>query len=269
MFAPTRRDPEVVRNTIPEERMAWLGKAGDFEYATHKGTEYAVDLHPSELSDHASVDGQILVRRISHEVIDGSRFENHRTHRAVPVPSGSFAAAEARKQARLEAQERRANPPYRGVDALAPIQALAAKLPQFLAGPDPTQITGYTSEYTGDGRAMRVHMSGLLRKQDALATPGRPAIRGLRAVLDVLEAKGIHLEPTQDGASVFVRSRGGRLDPQLREAIRATARLLAGELTGSPVRCELCPDKSRAAAVTILEVDVAACEPCAAEERSE
>jgi hypothetical protein len=138
-------------------------------------------------------------------------------------------------------------PPYRPVDALASIAALRAKLPHFYAGPVP---------------------GNLLLKQDALALPGRAAIRGPRQVLDYLEGKGIRLSPTSDGSSVLVRAKSGRLDPALREAIRATARLLAGELTGNPVSCELCRGrgKDRQPAVTVIEVDIAACESCASEE---
>jgi hypothetical protein len=44
--------------------------------------------------------------------------------------------------------------------------------------------------------------------------------------------------------------------------------LLAGELTGNPVSCELCRGKDRRPAVTVIEVDIAACESCASEEQA-
>jgi hypothetical protein len=50
--------------------------------------------------------------------------------------------------------------------------------------------------------------------------------------------------------------------------VRATARLLAGELTGNPVSCELCSGKDRQPAITIAEVDIAVCERHATEEQA-
>jgi hypothetical protein len=233
------RTPSVAE-TMRSYEVEPIGTVAGKQYARHKdGRELLIGspVMPWE-GDNPPGPSEVHIERREKVQTREMAFPEMRTTtiRATVVPAGSYEKAKVAEQARQEANARRANPGYRPVDALAAVHALAPRQGQYVIGDQPRNPL-------------------LSQSTPGLAIPGRPAIRGPREIIDYLTGKGLRLEVTPDGTGVLVRAKSGRLDSNIREAIRATARLLAGELTGSPVSCELCHD--RRPAVTILEVDVA------------
>jgi hypothetical protein len=239
-----------VAEKIRSSEVEVLGTVAGRQYARQDGRELLIgsQVEPWE-TDNPPRPNEVWIERRERYQDKSMAFAEMRTVRirATALPAGSYEQAKAAERTRQEANARRANPGYRPVDALAAVHALAPRQGQYIIGDAPANLL-------------------LSQSKPGLAIPGRPAIRGPRAIIDYLTGKGIRLEPTPDGTGVLVRAKSGRLDSNIREAIRATARLLAGELTGNPVSCELCRGKDRRPAITILEVDVAACEQHATEE---
>jgi hypothetical protein len=214
-----------VAETIRSSEVEPIGIAAGKQYARHKdGRELLIGspVEPWETDNPVRPD-EVWIERRERYQDKSMAFAEMRTVRirATVVADGSYEQALQSEQAKEAAKQRSANPGYRPVDALAAIHALAPRPEHYIIGDAPANLL-------------------LSQSTPALTIPGRAAIRGPREIIDYLTGKGLRLEPIADGSGVLVRTKRGRLDSNIREAIRATARLLAGELTGNPVLCELC-----------------------------
>jgi hypothetical protein len=222
----------IVRRSTPRAldpmEVVVLGEVRGRRYVTHEGREYQMDPSPmSEFEVHEAIpDDQIRIKR--DETLIEEDGHQHRTTvlwRGREVPPGTFRglveqdqALEGKKQAR-----RRSRP----VDLLDRL------------GYQPDLIVGAGRPAGG-------------------YSPPKPSIRGPRAILDWLEARGTRLSLTADGR-LYAEMRPGA-HVRLLPTIRLAERLLAAELRGEPLPCELPGHEEPAPAVTIVAVDVAACE---------
>ena len=240
MFATTRRDPSAVQRTISESKLRWLGRAPDgYDYAEHGGKEYAVDIHLSpDPGDYVRQPGEILVMRVHRELIDGSPFEHHGTHRAFEVAPGTYASLA------VKADRRPVEKPMRAWDALSTLPALTRREPTRIATVPPASLPEV----------------GLLKTlMGAKADPGiiefgghQPPERTPAGIIAYLERRGVELSLAR--GRLLARSRNPiRFDD--RELIEKAAELIVGHLRGSPVLCSLCAES----AVTIAYPDAPMC----------
>lgn len=222
MFA-TRRDPNIVGAMVNESKLVWLGRGTDFDYATYKGTEYAVDRYPGNPEDYSRQRGELFVMRVRREVIDGSDFEHHQTHRAVPVPSGTYASLAAK--APKPAPEK----PMRAWDALATLPIMQRREPLRL----PTVPVGNNVTV------------GLWKAQHGKQPPvpyievngNEPPERSPAGIIAHLERRGIALSLAR--GQLLARSRTPiRTDDKA--LIEQAEELIVGVLRGSPLLCSLC-----------------------------
>lgn len=235
------RDPNLVRATVPEGKLEWLGRGPDGnDYAIHNRREYLVEPGSSYPEDYSRLEGEILVMRVAHEMIDGSRLEHHRTHRGIPVPAGTFAAMVARvadRKAKLEAK-----PKPRPLDGLADHPFLARRPDGILPIAEPP--AGY--------------FAALLSKTPtAIRLPGRERRQGVAAILAVLQERGITLHLSPAGTMYAL---GARITTPARSLIEQAAPLLHAHLRGQPLRCEFQHPEQAPEAVTLLVGGAAVCD---------
>jgi hypothetical protein len=222
---------------LSDQHAERLIPVGGIKYVRVDGDEY--QLGGEQDNDTARASGgpflsvPIVERDGSKELITGNRL--YQLH---PVPRGSHAAAVAKAQAK-----RRGPAPVRLVDGLTGLHLLGRRLPMIVA-----------SDTTGSSTVLAAAASA---RPATGYDAGRGVTRG-RAILTVLERKGIHLEAS--GGRLLVRSPGGRLTGEEAEVISRASRLLLGFL-GDGAPCELGHPKGKATpeAVTVLLGGALAC----------
>lgn len=92
----TTRDPAVVARTVPESKVKWLGRAKGGEFGVINGAEYQVDARSSNPGDYNPRPGELFVMRVTEEMVDGSKWQQHRHHRAFGVTPGTYATGRGR-----------------------------------------------------------------------------------------------------------------------------------------------------------------------------
>jgi hypothetical protein len=97
----------------------------------------------------------------------------------------------------------------------------------------------------------------LSKTQTAIRLPGREQRRGVQAILDVLQAKGVELRLTESGAMYAIRA---RITSDVRSLIEDARPLLLAHLRAQPLRCELRHQEQAPEAVTLLVGGAAVCE---------
>ena len=242
MIGLTRRDPNIVRATVPESKVKWLGRAADgYDYAVHDGLEYAVDPHASKPEDYARRPGELYVMRVWHEVIDGSKFEHHATHRAQRVPDGTYAALDAK------ASKRAAEKPMRMWGVLAALPVMQRREPTRMAAGVLSASALDTLEHlpaqTQEQRQVIAGAVDLLHhhRPPAVIEVGgnEPPERGPVGWLKRLASHGVEL--TLARGRLLARSvKPIRFDD--RQLIDKGKELIVGVLSGSPVTCSTCAE---------------------------
>jgi hypothetical protein len=231
MMPTTRRDPDVVRSTVPEGKLTWLGRLGGHDYASYQGREYIVDAYPSNPEDFSRTPGQLFIMRIRHELIDGSAYEHHATHRALPVPDGTYASLLAK------VRKPDTEPPMRTWDVLATLPLMQRREPLRIPTAPASSITvGALKAQLGPvGPLPVIEVGG-----------NQPPERSPAGIVAYLGSRGIELSLAR-----------GRLLARARKPIRAedrylierTEELIVGVLSGSPVACSLCAEPAVSIAV--------------------
>ena len=193
--------------------------------------------------------GQYWLLRTSRERIDGRLVEVDQVINATRLPVGAFDREKARAEkrtARITARHGRSAQPHL-FDALGDLPGLA---------PIPSSFTPLTPQLPHE--ADQLNIAATIRKRrhgDLLMRAGRPAIVGPRAIVDDLAARGVELVLV-DG-HVVVRSK--LLRHHDRQVVAAAAPLIAGILSGDPVRCVFDHQGEPPEAVTLAFVDAPVC----------
>jgi hypothetical protein len=232
---------------IPEAKIEKvLGVLGGHLYILHRGVEYAVDVAASEPGIFSYIEGEIRISRKRFAEDRGRRLEiGSVQHRGVPVLSGSYAGLAAKEAERKAKQERKVKP--RPLDALAIHPLLARRADGILRiGTPPRNVVA----------------AALSKAPTAILLPGREQRRGVQAILDVLQGKGVSLALTDAGT---MYATGARVTTDVRSLIEDSRPLLVAHLRGEPMRCELRHPDERPEAVTLLVGGAAACEQHLAE----
>jgi hypothetical protein len=177
--------------------------------------------------------------RVVHGVIDGSAYEHHQTHRAVPVPSGTFAALQAK--VRKPAPEK----PMRAWDALASLPVMQRREPLRL----PTAPAGL--DVTVD--LFKAHHGKQAPVPPFIEINGNePPERSPAGIIAHLANRGVEL--TLARGRLVARSRNPiRADD--RQLIDKAGELIVGHLRGQPVVCSECAES----AVSIAYPDAPMC----------
>jgi hypothetical protein len=223
----TRRDPNIVRSTVPESKFQWLGRVGEYDYATYGGHEYAVEPFASIPGEYTPGAGELIVMRVTHEVFDGSAIERHNTHRAFRVTEGTYAERVA-KLPKPAAQK-----PMRAWDTLSALPAMQRQEPQRLPTTPPSSF------FVG---ALKASLGNKGNPKPFIEVGGnQPPERSVAGIVAYLQRRGIELFLA--GGRLVARSR----TPIRRESregllIAAAQELLAGHLRGEPVACSECSE---------------------------
>ena len=231
-----RRNHEAVRNTIPESKLRWLGRAGDHEYAVFSGdgSELAVDIHASpDPGDYVRQPGEVLIMRIRRERIENTEVEHHVTHRAWRVADGTYAALKAR--APKPAPEK----PMRTWDVLAELPIMQRREPTRLLGAPPS------SNVTID--ALKGQLRGRMTPAAAVPIievggnePPDQSVASFIAWLARNEGVALRLGRRERGRLVCESRTPIRSD--IRDAIKRYEELIVAELQGSPPICSDCAE---------------------------
>lgn len=222
-----RRDPTNVQRSVPQGKVEWLGRSGDFDFGILGGREYAVDIRATaDPADYTRQRDEILVVKVEREVIDGSGFEHHRTYRGWPVERGTFAARQAKM--RKPAGEK----PMRAWDALASLSVMQRRDPlRMPINPGPSNV------HLG---ALSAQLGGKLAKLPVMEVGGNePPDRSPAAIIAFLASRGVEL--TLARGRLVVRSRSP-IQFDDRELIEKAEELIVGVLRGSPVMCSACAE---------------------------
>jgi hypothetical protein len=232
MTATRHIDPRSVSPNLAEKKLTWLGTAGGYDYATLHGTEYAVDRKPSEPGNYIPREGEHVVSRaITEEFREEDIFSGkvhttpmvrHRSFRATPVPSGTYAKLAAKTK------KRPAEKPMPVWDNLAALRTAWQREPariQYSAGPAP--VIGALRAALGAKDAKPWIEVGA-RTQPERSPSGYVAL---------LRSHGVQLDTAK--CRLIVRSRKP-ISLEDRTLIEATEPLLIGELDGKRVLCSFC-----------------------------
>lgn len=231
-----------IRPAIPEKEVKWLGRTGGFDYAEHRGIEYAVSIGPVDPQVYSRQSGEAVVTKRRIELVDGSKAEHSDNHRALIVPSGTYAALAA-KEAAVKAKAVRTTIP-RPLDALAVHPLLQRRQAGMLRVRNETEFS----------------IGGLSEAPRGIMLAGQEQQRGPRAIVDVLRAKGVELRLTSDKGAIVPIAAGGRMSDSIRELIGQAALLLLAHLRGQPLRCQLRhSEKQPPEAESLLVGGAAAC----------
>jgi hypothetical protein len=231
------RRVEAVKATVPESKVHWLGRVGEYDYATYNGHEYAVEPFASIPGDYTPGAGELIVMRVTHEVFDGTPIESHTTHRAFRVTAGTY-------RRELEKAERRRGPPQAArlpVDALDGLSLLRPRADTVLPATTTSIVQTVLPVIPVTGAYL----------------PGRRKVRG-RAVLDHLERLGVTLGVYR--GKLLVSSEKGR-SAAVAEVVDRAGPLLLGWLTDQPLTCELDHAEHPPEAWTVLAGGLAVCQP--------
>ena len=230
----TFRDVEVL-GKVPDGRAIIRWQGDEFVLGTHSmsSIETATPCRDDEVRIHFE----------HEEVVDGTRMSGTRQVRGRQVPVGTYDAY-VRREEEKRAQRERAQE-QRPADLL---DGVGRRLGMFVGAP------GKASLPVVNAPSINGTMSH---------AAGRPAARGPEAIAAWAKAKGIGLSLTP-GGRLLVTAKAGHLLNEHRAVLATAERLLVGWLTGHPVKCERLKHKGTAPeAVTVLAIDVAACEDCA------
>ena len=231
-----RRNHEAVRNTIPEAKLRWLGRAGDYQYAVYSGdgSELAVDIHASpDPGDYVRQPGEILIMRIRRESIDGTEMEHHVTHRAWRVADGTYAGLKAK------ASKPPTEKPMRTWDVLAELPIMQRREPtRHLAIPPSSKVTM---------DALKGQLGG--RMTPAVAMPiievggNEPPDGSIADLIAWLASRhGIALRLGRRDRGRLVNESRTPIRSDIRELIKRAEELIVAELQGSPAMCSDCSE---------------------------
>ena len=241
MIGISRRDPDVVGRTVAEAKLDWLGRGPDGnDYGTFRSQEFAVEPHPCNPEDYSRRRDELYVMRIKREVIDGSAFEHHATHRALPVPNGTYAAllAKATKPA--------AEKPIRTWGVLAALPVMQRREPVRAAAGMSTSVLDTlehlpaTTEQEKEVIAGAVDLLDRNRPAGIIEVGGnQPPHRSPAGIIAYLSGHGVELMLAR--GRLLARSRAP-IRSNDRALIDKARELIVGHLRGSPVMCSTCAE---------------------------
>lgn len=256
-----RRLPQRGPTTMPLSQAHPVGNVGARRFVDINGYRYELDPRPLEDPSGVSVlPGEIRLTDRETRMIEGTRNERTRTWRAFPAADGAYeqlTAKTARRAAEAEAR-RKARP----VDVLARLPLLARQPERIVdysgvVPREPLPLTlppGTVIDGEATAALLRLGAKNKVRVQAPKAAP-----RGGPAIVATLEAKGYSLSIVA-GGRLLVQARGGVLSDAVLDTIRQAHRLIVAALTGHAILCELEHSGRAPEAVTLVAVDVAACE---------
>ena len=236
-----RRDPSVPKRTVAESKVRWLGEPiNGYRYAEHKGTEYAVELRPSDVEAFVPQPGEILVSQKTVEMFDQTPWETIGYHRAWPVAAGTYAGKLAKPQ------RPKADPPLRAWDRLATLDLMQRREPlRFVSGPPSAGLEKFeavpaTSEQEREALAGAVQMLDRNSTRSLIEVGGHePPERTVAAMVAYLARRGIEL--TLVRGRLLARSRTP-IRADMRELIEQARELIVGHLQGKAVICGQCAE---------------------------
>jgi hypothetical protein len=258
MIGTTRITAQTTRPVVAESKLKWLGTAAGFDFAEYDGREYCVDRGATlDIGMYSKQPGEILIGKQVTEVIGGNRFEHHNHHRATPAAAGTYAALAAKAADRKAKLERKPEP--RLLDALGGHTLLARRADGILPIAErPSDLLDERLSKAPDEAPAGLLVSVRSKAPAAIRLTGREPRRGVTAILEVLQSKGVTLALT-DAGTMFAL--GPRLTGDVRSLIEQSAPLLHAHLQDQPLRCELeHPEKPAPEAVSLLVGGAAACE---------
>lgn len=238
----TRLTPADVRPTIEEKQVRWLGRVAGFDYAEHKGVEYAVTINPVDPRAYSRQPGEVTINKRVREVFEGTNLERNNSHRGTIVASGTYAALVAKQAAAKARADRKATP--RLLDALAVHPLLRRQAAEYLRVRPETEMS----------------IAGIEGATRGIVIPAHEQKRGPEAILAVLRQKGTELRLSADQSAIVPVAEMGQGDG-VRELIERSTPLLLAHLRGQPLRCQLKhSEKQPPEAMSLLVGGAAACE---------
>lgn len=242
---------DAVSRTVPEATIDWQGPPlRGHQYGRHRGTEYVVDLRPTDAETHVAQPGEILVSRKRVELLDdGGGWETATLHRGWPVEPGTYAALAGKRKKPGEK-------PMRAWDKLQTLAVMQRREPLRMAtGPATSAIDNLPALGADQEEAVASVLDFAHRKttRTLIEVGGNePPQRSVAALVEFVEQRGVELSLAR--GRLLARSRTP-IRSDVRELIEQARELIVGHLQGKPVMCCECAEP----AVTIAYPDAPMC----------